>query len=122
MIKQQRHIYFIAIALFIGFSASGQLPYIVGYQDIQEELKEIWHDKVNNKTYLITIDRLCILEPGDLKCRQLGIGKDMLFHNQTYDRFNKHPIFLGNYGGFYEIKDNSLKSYGIAEKLSLIHI
>lgn len=96
--------------------AIGQLPYVVAYEDIKEELKEIWHDKQNNKTYLITVDRLCILEPGDLKCRDLGIAKNMLFHNQTYDRFNAHPIFLGNYGGFYEIKSETIKAYGISEK------
>ena len=102
--------------LFFCQLALAQLPYIVAYEDIQEELKEIWHDKKNNKSYLVTVDRLCILEPGDLKCRELGIGKNMLFHNQTYDRFNPHPIFLGNYGGFYEIKDQTIKSYGISEK------
>lgn len=101
---------------FISLSAFGQLPYIVAYEDIQEELKEIWHDKKENRTYLVTVDRLCILEPGDLICRELGIGKNMLFHNQTYDRFNQHPIFLGNYGGFYEIKDETIKSYSISEK------
>lgn len=104
------------LIIFFGFSAIGQLPYVVAYEDIQEELKEIWHDKKNNKTYLVTVDRLCILEPGDLKCKDLGIAKNMLFHNQTYDRFNTHPIFLGNYGGFYEIKDETIKSYGISEK------
>jgi len=102
--------------MFLSFSAIGQLPYIVAYEDIQEELKEIWHDKKNNKTYLVTVDRLCVLEPGDLKCKDLGIAKNLLFHNQTYDRFNDHPIFLGNYGGFYEIKDETIKSYGISEK------
>ena len=100
----------------LSLSVDGQLPYIVGYTDIQEELKEIWHDQKNNKTYLVTVDRLCILEPGDLRCKNLGIGKNMLFHNQSYDRFTEHPIFLGNYGGFYEIKNNTLKSYGINEK------
>ncbi len=110
--------YLWVIMLFISFCASvnGQLPYIVSYTDIQEELKEIWHDAENNTSYLITVDRLCILEPGDLACRNLGIGKNMLFHNQTYDRFTKHPIFLGNYGGFYEIKNRTIKSNGIDEK------
>ena len=103
-------------ALFFSLSAKGQLPYIVAYEDIQEELKEIWHDKKNNRTYLVTVDRLCILEPGDLKCKNLGIAKNMLFHNQTYDRFNNQPIFLGNYGGFYEIKNETIKSYGISDK------
>jgi len=104
--------------LFISLclSANAQLPYIVGYTDIQEELKEIWHDKKNNRTFLVTVDRLCILEPGDLACRNLGIGKNMLFHNQTYDRFSEHPIFLGNYGGFYEINNRTIKSYGMDEK------
>jgi len=104
--------------LFLGIclSANAQLPYIVGYTDIQEELKEIWHDKKSNQTFLVTVDRLCILEPGDLACRNLGIGKNMLFHNQTYDRFMEHPIFLGNYGGFYEINNRNIKSYGMDEK------
>ncbi len=104
------------LLIFLSASAIGQLPYVVAYEDIKEELKEIWHDKQSNKTYLVTVDRLCILEPGDLKCRDLGIAKNMLFHNQTYDRFNSHPIFLGNYGGFYEIKDETIKAYGISEK------
>lgn len=102
--------------LYLCVNAYGQLPYIVAYEDIQEELKEIWHDKKNNQSFLITVDRLCILEEGDLRCRELGVGKNMLFHNQTYDRFNPHPIFLGNYGGFFDLQENTIKSFNISEK------
>jgi len=115
-IKLLKNISFTILYIALCLSANAQLPYIVGYTDIQEELKEIWHDQESNTTFLVTVDRLCILEPGDLACRNLGIGKNMLFHNQTYDRFVKHPIFLGNYGGFFEIKDRTIKSYGIEEK------
>lgn len=98
------------------FSLDGQMPYIVQYSDIQEELKELWHDKRSGRTYAMTIDRLCIIEPSLLKCSTLGIGKNLLYHNQSYDRFVEQPIFLGNYGGFYQLKEGKIRPFLTEEK------
>jgi len=102
--------------IILSYTVEGQLPYIVQYADIQEELKELWHDKKTGKTYAMTIDRLCIIEPSMLRCRTLGIGKNLLFHNQTYDRFVDQPIFLGNYGGFYQIEKGKIRPFLTKEK------
>ena len=109
---------FISSLLVIGlsFSVKAQMPYIVQYSDIQEELKELWHDKRSGRTYAMTIDRLCIIEPGLLKCSALGIGKNLLYHNQSYDRFVEDPIFLGNYGGFYQLSEGKIRPFLTEEK------
>ncbi len=102
--------YFILILTWLCLvKLNGQLPYIVPYTQIPEELKEIWHDAESGNTYLITVDRLCILKSSDFRCKVLGLGKDLMYHNQTFDHSNRSPIFLGNYGEFYHIENERLK-------------
>jgi len=86
-----------------------QLPYIVNYSGIQEEVKELWYDQATNTTYAITEDRLCIIVPSEIKCKNLGTARNILSNNQTIDRFNEVPIFLGKYGELYEIADESIQ-------------
>lgn len=111
-----RHFILVVLLSVLSFSMEGQMPYIVQYSDIQEELKELWHDKRSGRTYAMTIDRLCIIEPSLLKCSSLGIGKNLLYHNQSYDRFVEQPIFLGNYGGFYQLDEGKIRPFLTEEK------
>lgn len=88
--------------------ASGQLPYVVSYANIAEEVKEIWYDEETGESIVVTVDRLCKLIPSDIRCKTLNVGHKIMSNNQTFDRSIKDPILISKYGEFFELKENGV--------------
>ncbi len=104
------------IFIFIPLLSIGQLPYVVSYSEISEEVKELWHDQSTGKSYAITVERLCKIDASDIKCQSFELGQQIMPQNQTLDRFNETPLLIGNYGEFYSLSENGIKAHPLEQK------